>query len=91
MCDPKLCIFGGAEIDPEKPNLIGLNWSDFISLNLFGIADETSATGNWSNSNDDSGILEVRLEDKPAGTPKTRMLDNDLRLQWWNKSGMRIW
>jgi len=35
--DAQLCIFGGAELNPEKQNLIGLTWRDFIDLDLFRI------------------------------------------------------
>ena len=66
--DPQICIFGGAELNPEKQNLIGLSWKDFIDNDLFGLATtnaEIVGSGPSSNfkNNIADGILDIIMEE----------------------------
>jgi len=63
--DPQLCIFGGMELNPDKENLIGLTWSDFVQAidekEIFGLTspiNEVEFEFIYFNKNGDAELLD---------------------------------
>ena len=71
--DPKLCIMGGQELDPEKKNIIGLTWKDFKDENLFDInLTETSGSSNVLSVRDNIILFNKDAKDLTIGGDKDR-------------------
>jgi len=67
--DPRLCIMGGQELDPEKKNIIGLTWKDFKDENLFDInLTETSGSGNVLSVRDNIILFNKDAKDITFGS-----------------------